>query len=153
MAAIITTGSLPKALWPGVKDFHGLEYSQVPKTWPSLFTTVPSDKAYEEYVVATGFMAGMQKNQGTGMQFDDQAQGPTTRITNTTYALGYIVTMEEIQDNLYPKLSKSRAKANAIGMAQAKEINLHLIYNRAFTSGYLGGDGLTLASTAHTLQA
>lgn len=152
MAAIITTGSLPKLLWPGIKDIHGVEYTQHPRIYPQLFETVQSDKAWEEYVVATGFIAGAQKAQGQSMLFDDQAQGPTTRITNTTYALGYIVTMEEIQDNLYEKVSKTRAKANAISMVQAKELNLHLIYNRAFTSGYLGGDGVTLASTAHPLQ-
>lgn len=152
MAGIITTGSLPKLLWPGVKDVHGIEYSQHPRIYPQLFTTVSSDKAWEDYVVATGFVMGREKPQGQGMTFDDQAQGPTTRLTNTTYALGYIVTMEEIQDNLYPKVSKSRAKSNAISMVQAKEFNLHLFYNRAFTSGYVGGDGVTLASTAHPLQ-
>jgi hypothetical protein len=152
MAGIITTGSLPKLLWPGIKDIHGMEYSQWPKAYPNLFKTVTSDKAWEEYVVATGFVLGRAKPEGQGMTFDDQAQGPTTRIVNTTYALGYIVTMEEIQDNLYAKVSKGRAAANARSMAQAKEVNLHLIYNRAFTSGYIGGDGVTLASTAHPLQ-
>jgi len=153
MAAIISTGSLPKLLWPGIKDIHGVEYSQHPRIFPELFTEVKSDKAWEDYVVATGFTMARAKAEGQGMTFDDQAQGPTTRIVNTTYALGYIVTMEEIQDNLYAKVSKTRAKANAISMVQAKEVNMHLFYNRAFTSGYVGADGVTLASTSHTLQA
>lgn len=152
MAGIITTGSLPKLLWPGIKSIHGIEYSQHPRTYTELFNKVSSDKAWEEYVVATGFTLAQVKAQGAGMAFDDQVQGPTTRIVNTTYALGYIVTMEEIQDNLYPKVSKGRAKANAISMAQAKEVNMHLFYNRAFTAGFVGGDGVTLASTAHPLQ-
>ena len=153
MAAIISTGSLPKLLWPGIKDIHGVEYSQHPRIFPELFTEVKSDKAWEDYVVATGFTMARAKAEGQGMTFDDQAQGPTTRIVNTTYALGYIVTMEEIQDNVYAKVSKTRAKANAISMVQAKEVNMHLFYNRAFTSGYVGADGVTLASTSHTLQA
>lgn len=153
MAGIITTGSLPKALWPGVKDWHGQNYSQWPKMYSQLFEATTSDKAYEEYVVATGFQMARAKPEGQSMTFDDQAQGPTTRIVNTTYALGYIVTMEEIQDNLYASVSKTRAKANAISMAQAKEVNMHLIYNRAFTSGYIGGDGVTLSSLVHPLQA
>ena len=152
MAGTISTGSLPKLLWPGIKDIHGVEYSQHPTRYTELFTKETSDKAWEEYVVATGFTLARAKAEGQGMTFDDQAQGPTTRIVNTTFALGYIVTMEEIQDNLYAKVSKGRAKANAISMAQCKEVNMHLFYNRAFTSGYVGGDGVTLASTAHTLQ-
>ncbi len=152
MAGIISTGSLPKLLWPGIKDIHGVEYSQQPKTFEGLFTEVSSDKAWEDYVTVTGFVSARAKAEGQGMTFDDQAQGPTTRIVNTTYALGYIVTMEEIDDNLYAKVSKTRAKANAISMVQAQEVNMHLFYNRAFTSGYVGGDGVTLASTAHPLQ-
>ena len=153
MAGIISTGSLPKLLWPGIKAIHGNTYNQHPRTYPSLFTTVPSDKAWEEYVVATGFTLARAKAEGQGMTFDDQAQGPTTRIVNTTYALGYIVTMEEKQDNLYQKVSERRTKSNAISMVQAKEVNMHLFYNRAFTAGYVGGDSVTLASTAHPLQA
>ena len=87
MAAIISTGSLPKLLWPGLKSIHGIEYTQYPTYYDKLFATVPSDKAWEEYVVVTGFTLGREKAQGAGMTFDDQAQGPTTRIVNTTYAL------------------------------------------------------------------
>jgi hypothetical protein len=151
MAAVITTGSLPKLLWPGIKSLHGIAYNKHPKIYPSLFDTVTSDKAYEEYVVATGFGIGQLKPQGQSMAFDDQQQGPTTRLVNATYALGYIVTMEEIQDNLYEKVAKSRTIANAFSMLQAKELNLHLFYNRAVTSGYIGADGVVLGSTAHTL--
>jgi hypothetical protein len=151
MASIINTGSLPALNWPGIKDIHGIDYKQHPRRYEGMFTTVSSDKGWEDYLTVTGFVMGREKPQGQGMSFDDQTQGPTTRLTNVTYALGYIVTMEEIQDNLYPKVAKSRAKANAISMVQAKEFNLHLYYNRAFTSGYVGGDGVTLASTAHPL--
>jgi len=152
MAGIISTGSLPKLLWPGIKAIHGNAYNQHDKTYAKLFTQVSSDKAWEEYVVATGFTLARAKAEGQGMTFDDQAQGPTTRIVNTTYALGYIVTMEEKQDNLYEKVASRRARSNAISMQEAKEVNMHLFYNRAFTSGYVGGDGVTLASTAHPLQ-
>jgi hypothetical protein len=146
---IITTGSLPKLLWPGLYDLWGRFYNKYEKIYPKLFNTTNSDKAYEEYQEVTGFTLGQVKPQGQSMTYDSVQQGFTTRLINTTYALGYIVTMEEIQDNLYPKESKSRTTANAFSMLQAKEQNLHLIYNRAFTSGYIGADGVTLANTAH----
>jgi len=148
-AGVITTGSFPKALWPGVHTWFGVSYNKHEKTYPMLFKTVKSDKAYEEYVGATGFGIGQYKPQGTSISYDSQQQGFVTRITNAAYALGYIVTQEEIEDNLYSKLAMSRAGSLAFSMLQAKEVNTHLIYNRAFTSGYTGGDGVVLCSTAH----
>ena len=146
---IITTGSLPKLLWPGLYSLWGRSYNQHPKVYPSLFNTTNSDKAYEEYQEVTGFNLAQIKPQGQSIMYDSVQQGFTTRLVNTTYALGYIVTMEEIQDNQYPKESKTRTLANAFSMLQAKEQNLHLIYNRAFTAGYIGADGVTLGNTAH----
>ena len=146
---LITTGSLPKLLWPGLYDLWGRFYNKYEKIYPKLFNTTYSDKAYEEYQEVTGFTFGQVKPQGQSMAYDSVVQGFTTRLINTTYALGYIVTMEEIQDNLYPKESKSRTTANSFSMLQAKEQNLHLIYNRAFNATYPGADGQPLCSTAH----
>jgi hypothetical protein len=146
---LITTGSLPKLLWPGLHDLWGRFYNKYEKIYPKLFNTTYSDKAYEEYQEVTGFTFGQVKPQGQSMAYDSVVQGFTTRLINTTYALGYIVTMEEIQDNLYPKESKSRTTANSFSMLQAKEQNLHLIYNRAFNGTYIGADGVALCSTAH----
>ena len=148
-AGVITTGSLPKLLWPGLQELFGVTYNQHEKTYPLLFDTVKSDKAYEEYVQVTGFGIGQYKPQGQSISYDSQQQGFVTRLTNAAYALGYIVTEEEIEDNLYPKISQSRTRSLAFSMLQAKEVNTHLIYNRAFTSGYTGGDGVVLCSTAH----
>jgi hypothetical protein len=148
-AGVITTGSLPKLLWPGLQELFGVTYDQHPKTYPMMFDTVKSDKAYEEYVQVTGFGIGQYKPQGQSISYDSQQQGFTTRLTNAAYALGYIVTEEEIEDNLYPKIAQSRTRSLAFSMLQAKEVNTNAIYNRAFTSGYTGGDGVVLCSTAH----
>ena len=146
---VITTGSLPKLLWPGLQELFGVSYKQHPKTYPMLFDTVSSDKAYEEYVQVTGFGVGQFKAQGTSIAYDSQQQGYTTRLTNSAYALGYMVTQEEIEDNLYPKISKSRTRSLAFSMLQCKEIVTHGVYNNVTTAGYVGGDGVVLGSTAH----
>lgn len=146
---VITTGSIPKALWPGLREIFGMGYDKHATTYPMLFDTVTSDKAYEEYQQVTGFGLGQFKPQGTSISYDSQQQGFTTRLTNAAYALGYIVTHEEIKDNLYKKITAQRTGALAFSMAQCKEQVMHLIYNRAFTSGYVGADGVTLANTAH----
>jgi hypothetical protein len=149
---VITTGSLPKLLWPGVRATFGIAYNEHEKVFPQLFNKVNSDKAYEEYVGVTGFSLAAVKAQGTSLAYDSQSQGFTTRLTNATVALGYIVTYEEIKDNLYPKVSKTRTKALAFSMVQAKELFAHLVYNQAFSSTLqTGADGVALASTAHPL--
>ena len=148
-AGTINTGSLPKLLWPGIRSLFGTTYNEQPKMYSQTFDMVSSDKAYEEYVQVTGFGLGQYKPQGQSISYDSQQQGFVTRLTNAAWALGYIVTEEEIEDNLYPKIAKGRTKALAFSMLQAKEVNGALVYNRAFTAGYVGGDGVVLCSTAH----
>lgn len=150
---VITTGSLPKLLWEGLQEIFGVSYKQHDKTYPRLFNLVSSDKKWEEYVGITGFGPGAIKPEGQGLSYDSQAQGAVTRLTNVTYALGYIVTYEEIKDNLYRKITASRTKSLAFSMLTAREINGHAVYNYSTTSGYVGGDGVVLGSTAHPNQS
>ena len=154
MPGVISTGSLPKLNWPGLKSISGTTYRQHPKYYSQWTTQVESDKAWEEYQGITGFGFGSVKNQGESMSFDSQQQGFNTRITNMTVALGYVVTMEERMDNLYLDggyaLAGSRATMNAVSMVQTKEVFAHLMLNDAFTSGFVGADGVVLCSTAHT---
>jgi len=149
---VITTGAHPKALWPGVKAWWGNVYDEFQTEYQDLVDTVSSDKAYEDIVQDTGFSLGSVKPQGQSITYDANVQGYTSRAVHVTYALGYIVTMEELQDNLYEAVSRVRARANAFSMRQTKEVIVANMYNRAFTSGYTGGDGVVLCSTAHPLQ-
>src|ERR1700687_5094252 len=104
-AGVITTGSLPLLNWPGILEIFGVGYNKHAKTFPSLFNKVTSDKNYEVYLGVTGFGPGQLKPQGTGLSYDSQQEGFPTRIVNATYALGYVVTYEEIKDNQYKKIT------------------------------------------------
>ena len=149
---VITTGSHPKALWPGVKSWWGNVYDEFATEYTDLVDTESSDKAYEDIVQDTGFSLASVKAQGQSLVYDANAQGYTSRAVHVTYGLGYIVTMEELADNLYEAVSRVRARANAFSMRQTKEVVVANLYNYAFTSGYTGGDGVVLCSTAHPLQ-
>lgn len=153
MAGVITTGNHPKALWPGVKAWWGLQYSEHGTEYTDLFSMDTSTQAFEEDVLTTGFGLAPVKDQSAGVSFDSHSQGYTTRYINVTYGLGYIVTSEEIDDNKYPAVSKGRARANAFSMRQTKENVAANVYNRAVTAGYTGGDGQVLLSTAHPTKA
>lgn len=151
--AVITTGLHPKALWPGVKAWFGQAYDEHPLEYPMIFQKDTSDKAYEERVETTGFGLAPVKPQGSSVSYVADAQGYTARFTNVTYALGYIVTMEELADNLYEAVSKSRARKLAFSMRQTKEYVGANIINRITNGSYLGGDGVVLASASHPTRS
>lgn len=149
-AGVITTGSHPKALWPGVKAFWGQVYDSYPKEYEDLYDWEDSDKAYEEDVQITGFGLAPVKPQGQPLEYDSEIQGFVTRYTHVAYALGYAVTFEEIQDNQYEVVSLRRAKANAFSIQQTIETVAAFIYNNAFSSAFFTtGDGVALISPNH----
>jgi hypothetical protein len=149
MAGIITTASHPKALWPGIKAWWGQVYDEHAEEYSKLFDSDTSSMNYEEDVQLTGFGLAPVKSEGSGVAYDSEIQGFTTRYTHVAYALGYIVTKEELDDNLYEQVSRRRAAALAMSFRQTKENIGANIYNRAFNSTYKGGDGVELCSTAH----
>lgn len=149
MSGVINTGSHPKALWPGVKAWWGRSYNDHATEYDKLFDTETSDKNYEEAVQLVGFGTAPVKEQGAPVQYDSEIQGFVTRAVHVAYALGYIVTHEELEDNLYAQVSKTRAPSLARAFRQTKERVAASFYNRAFTAGYVGGDNTVLLSTSH----
>lgn len=145
----ITTGSHPKALWPGVKKFFGKTYAEKPLVCEMVFDEVTSTKAYEEYVEETGFGLAPIKPEGAGISYDTDAQGYTSRITNTTYALGAKITQEAIEDNQYERGARKKSAKLARSMRQTKENVFANILNRGFTAAYAGGDAKELFATDH----
>lgn len=149
MSGPITTGSFPKALWPGIKSWWDNAAAQTPLYAPMLFKKSSSEKAYEEYAQSVGLGLAVVKPQGTPVSFDSMQQGFVTRGTNVAYALGFMVTHEERMDNLYVKLAKSRVEELRRSFHETKNITAANIYNRAFDNAYKGGDGVSLLNTAH----
>lgn len=147
---IITTGSHPKALWPGVHAFWGQVYSEHPTEYTDLYDTLTSEKAYEEDVQITGFGLAPVKPEGSSVSYDSEIQGYVSRYTHIAYALGYKVTFEELRDNLYETVSMRRAQANAFSINQTIENVCAAVYNDAFTgSVFTHADGQSLCSASH----
>jgi len=147
--AVITSGAHPKAVWPGVHAWFGAKYASHGDQTTKLFETKTSNKKYEEIVETTGFGVAPVKAEGSSVAYDAHAQGITSRGTNVAYALGYIVTKEEKDDNLYEEVSMQRAESLAFSMATTRNIVGANVYNRAFTAAYAGGDGKELLATDH----
>ena len=150
----ITTGSFPKALWPGINTWWGdAYYNEHKPEYIYLFDKDGSEQAYEEDVEIPGFGLAPQKEETGPVTFDSHQQGPTKRYTHVEYALGYIVTKNEIQDNLYMKVAESRTRSLAFSLRQTKEIVGANVYNNAFNSSFVGGDGVELIATNHPTLA
>ena len=145
----ITTGNHPVGLWPGVHDFFGAKYDEKPEIWQQVFDINPSDKAFERVAEIKGFGLPLIKSEGTSVAFEDEFQGDISDFVHVVYALGYVVTEEEMQDNLYEQLGPARAGRLAFSMRQGKEIVHANHFNRAFNSSFTGPDGVELISTAH----
>ena len=149
MAGIQSTASFPKGLWPGVKSWWSSAAASTVPFHAMMFRTEKSDQNYEEYVQEVGLGLAPRKPEGQPISFDSTQQGFTTRGTNAAYGLGIIVTHEELKDNRYIKLTKSRTEKLRRSFHETKQINAANIYSRAFNAAYTGGDGVSLLNTAH----
>jgi hypothetical protein len=145
----IGTGNIPKLLWPGLNAVWGRDYTEHSKEWPDLFDTDSSDMNYEEEVEMTGFGLASVKQQGAATVYDDESQQTVSRYTHVAYSLGFVLTKEEIDDNLYEKKGVTRTAALAFSFRQTKENVAANVYNRAFNTSYTGGDGKALLVTDH----
>lgn len=151
--ALVTRSLNPKQLVPGLAAILGQEYAMRPEIWPQIFETDKSDKAYEEEVMTKNFGYAETKGEGDGISFQSAREVYTARYFHETVALGFEITEEAQEDNLYGSLLSRYTKALARSMRETKEVKAHAVLNRAFNSSYTGGDGKELASTAHPLAS
>lgn len=145
----ITTGNFPALLWPGVNETWGQSYKDWPRKYAELFDVSTSDMNYEEDVEVPGLGLAPVKPQGSAILYDTTQQGTKSRYQHVAYALGFIVTHEEIMDNLYIKNGILKTKMLARSMKQTVEHVAANVYNRGFNSSFTGGDGQPLFSASH----
>ena len=146
----ITRAQAQKQLLPGLHKVWGDEYKQYPPQWAEIFQRQTSKRSFEEEQKISMFGLAAVKGEGSAITFDTAQEAFTARYTHTTYALGFAITEEAIEDNLYIPVAGRYTKALARSMAHTQEIVAASILNNGFTSG-LGGDGVVLFSTAHPL--
>ena len=147
----ISRAQLLKELLPGLNALFGLEYEKYGDEAAEIFESESSDRSFEEEVKLSGFSAAPVKGEGSAIQYDNAQEAWTARYTNETIAMGFSITEEAIEDNLYDSLSARYTKALARAMAYTKQVKGASILNNAFAAATTYGDGQTLCSTAHPL--
>jgi hypothetical protein len=147
----ISRAQLLKELLPGLNALFGLEYKKYGEQHKEIFETESSERSFEEETKLSGFNAAPVKNEGAAMAYDNAQEAWTARYNHETIAMGFSITEEAIEDNLYDSLSSRYTKALARGMAYTKQVKAANILNNAFAAGYTYGDGQVLCSTSHPL--
>ena len=147
----ISRAQLKKELLPGLNALFGLEYDTYGEEHKEIYETEASDKAFEEETKLSGFSAAPVKNEGSALTYDNAQEAYTARYTHETIALGFSITEEAIEDNLYGSLSGRYTKALARAMAYTKQIKAAAVLNNGFDPSTPIGDGVSLFSTQHPL--
>jgi hypothetical protein len=147
----ISRAQLLKELLPGLNALFGMEYARYGEEHKEIYETETSERSFEEETKLSGFAAAPVKNEGSSIAYDNAQEAYTARYTHETIALGFSVTEEAIEDNLYDSLSSRYTKALARAMAYTKQTKAAAVLNNGFNSSYKGGDGVELFSTAHPL--
>jgi hypothetical protein len=147
----MSRAQLLKELLPGLNALFGLEYAQYGEEHKEIFEQETSERSFEEEVKLSGFAAAPVKNEGSAISYDNAQEAYTARYNHETIAMGFSITEEAMEDNLYDSLSARYTKALARAMAYTKQVKGANILNRAFDTDYTFGDGVVLCSTAHPL--
>jgi hypothetical protein len=147
----ISRAQLLKELLPGLNALFGMEYATYGEQHKEIYETETSERSFEEETKLSGFSAAPVKNEGSAIAYDNGQEAWTARYSHETIALGFSLTEEAIEDNLYDSLSARYTKALARAMAYTKQVKGAAVLNNGFTSGYNGGDGVPLFSNAHPL--
>ena len=149
----ISRAQLLKELLPGLNALFGMEYSRYGEEHKEIYESETSERSFEEETKLSGFSAAPVKNEGSAIAYDNAQEAWSTRYTHETIALGFSITEEAVEDNLYDSLSARYTKALARAMAYTKQVKAASTLNNGFTNSavYFGGDGVPLFSTAHPL--
>jgi hypothetical protein len=147
----ISRAQLLKELLPGLNALFGLEYARYGEEHKEIYETEASERSFEEETKLSGFSAAPVKNEGQALRYDNAQEAWTARYNHETIALGFSLTEEAIEDNLYDSLSARYTKGLARAMAYTKQVKAAAVINNGFNNGYQGGDGVSLFNTAHPL--
>jgi len=147
----ISRAQLLKELLPGLNALFGMEYQRYGEEHKEIYETESSERSFEEETKLSGFGSAPVKGEGSSITYDNAQEAWTARYNHETIALGFSLTEEAVEDNLYDTLSARYTKALARAMAYTKQVKAANVLNNGFNSSYAGGDAKALFATDHPL--
>ena len=149
--ATISRAQQLKELLPGLNGLSGLEYARYGEEHKEIYETETSERSFEEEVKLAGMSAAPVKQEGSAITYDGGQEAWTARYNHETIALGFAITEEAMEDNLYDSVATRYTKALARAMAYTKQVKGANVLNNGFDSAFAGGDGVSLFSASHPL--
>ena len=147
----ISRAQLLKELLPGLNALFGMEYARYGEEHKEIYESETSERSFEEETKLSGFSAAPVKNEGSAISYDNAQEAWSTRYTHETIALGFSITEEAVEDNLYDSLSARYTKSLARAMSYTKQVKAAAVINNGFSNTYPGGDGVSLFNANHPL--
>lgn len=144
----ISRAQMMKELLPGLNALFGMEYGSYDNEHEDIYEMETSDRAFEEEVQLSGFGSAPVKSEGAAIAYDTAQEAFTARYNHETIALGFSITEEAIEDNLYDSLSARYTKALARAAANTKQVKAAYPLNNGFDT-FQSGDGVSLFATDH----
>ena len=145
----ISRSQLLKELLPGLNALFGMEYAKYGEEHKEIYETESSERSFEEETKLSGFGSAPVKAEGSAIAYDNAQEAWSTRYNHETIALGFSITEEAVEDNLYDSLSARYTKSLARAMSYTKQVKAASVLNNGFDGNFAGGDGVALFSTAH----
>jgi len=139
----ISRAQLLKELLPGLNALFGLEYATYGEQHKEIYETETSERSFEEETKLSGFGSAPVKAEGAAIAYDNAQEAWTARYNHETIALGFSITEEAVEDNLYDSLSARYTKGLARAMAYTKQVKAAAVVNNGFSGSFLGGDGVS----------
>lgn len=140
----ISRAQLLKELLPGLNALFGMEYARYGEEHKELYETEKSERSFEEETKLAGFGAAPVKSEGSAVSYDNAQEAFTARYNHETIALGFSITEEAVEDNLYDSLSARYTKSLARAMSYTKQVKAAAVVNNGFNGSFAGGDGVSL---------
>jgi len=147
----ISRAQLLKELLPGLNALFGMEYKRYGEEHKEIYETETSERSFEEETKLAGFSAAPVKNEGSAISYDNAQEAWTARYNHETIAMGFSITEEAMEDNLYDSLSARYTKSLARAMSYTKQVKAAAVLNNGFNASVVYGDGQALFSTAHPI--
>jgi len=148
---MMVAGTFSKLLAPGLDDVFNTAFREMPEQWTQLFNMRNSRKAYERHFSWAGFEQFQEFGELETIQLRDAAPGYETKFVHRKFGLGYQLSRELVDDNLYSNVLDDFPAQLARSARASKETVAATIFNLAFSGSYPGADGQALVSTAHPL--
>lgn len=149
----MTRNDMVRQLEPGLNGLLGLNYAAIPEEHRSLFEVQNSDRAFEEETNVVGLGLAFVKPEGAPIQYDDMEESWTSRYQHETIALGFSITEEAVEDNLYEDYSRRATQELGRALAETKQIKAASVFNNGFNTNFKGGDGQPLFSASHPTKS